>query len=55
MRSEYQSGKSALKSETPAIPILQPTNTLKKLRSSPGSVHNISNFNPNIAQLCHHL
>ena len=34
---------------------LQPPNTLKKLRSFLGSVHYISKFIPNSAQLCHPL
>ena len=34
---------------------LQPPYTLKKLRSFLGSVHYISKFIPNLAQLCHPL
>ena len=38
-----------------AILSLQPPNTLKRLRSFLGSVHFISKFIPNLAQLCHSL
>ena len=47
-----QSGKSP-ETKTSAILSLQPPNTLKKLRSFLGSVHHISKFIPNLAQLCH--
>ena len=47
-----QSGTSLLQSKTSATLSLQPPKTLKKLRSFLGSVHYISKFNPNLAQLC---
>ena len=50
-----QSGISPLESKTSSIISLQPPNTLKKLRSFLGSVHYISKFIPNLAQLCHPL
>ena len=50
-----QSGISPLESKTSSIMSLQPPNTLKKLRSFLGSVHYISKFIPNLAQLCHPL
>ena len=50
-----QSGISPLESKTSSIISLQPSNTLKKLRSFLGSVHYISKFIPNLAQLCHLL
>ena len=50
-----QSATSPLETKTLAILSLQPPNTLKKLRSFLGSVHYISKFIPNLAQLCHPL
>ena len=50
-----QSGTSPLEIKTSAILSLQPTNTLKKLRSFLGSAHYISKFIPNLAQLCRPL
>ena len=47
-----QSGTSPLETKTSAILSLQPPNTLEKLRSFLGSVHYISKFIPNLAQLC---
>ena len=49
------SGISPLESKTSSIMSLQPPNTLKKLRKFLGSVHYISKFSPNLAQLCHPL
>ena len=50
-----QPGISPLETKTSSIMTLQPPNTLKKLRSFLGSVHYISKFIPNSAQLCHPL
>ena len=50
-----QSGTLPLETKTSAILSLQPPNTLKKLRSFFGSVHYISKFIPNLAQLCRPL
>ena len=50
-----QSGTSPLKTKKSSILSLQPPNILKKLRSFLGSVHYISKFIPNLAQLCHPL
>ena len=50
-----QSGTSPLESKTSAILSLQPPNTLKNLRSFIVSVHYISKFFPNLAQLCYPL
>ena len=50
-----KSGTSPLETKISAILLLQPPNTFKKLRSFLGSVHYISKFIPNLAQLCHHL
>ena len=50
-----QSGTSPLETKTSSILSLQPPNTLKKLRSFLNSVHYISKFIPNLAQLCHPL
>ena len=50
-----QSGISPLETKTSSILSLQPPNTLKKLRSFLGSVHYISKFIPNLAQLCRPL
>ena len=50
-----QSRISPLESITFAILSMQPSNTLKKLRSFLGSVHCISKFIPNLAQLCYPL
>ena len=50
-----QSGISPPESKTSSIMSLQPPTTLKKLRSYLGSVHYISKFIPNLAQLCHPL
>ena len=50
-----QSGTSSLETKTSVILSLQPPNTPKKLRSLLGSVHYISKFIPNLAQLCHPL
>ena len=46
-----QSGTSPLETKILAILSLQPPNTLKNLRSFLGSVHYISKFIPNLAQL----
>ena len=50
-----QSGISQLEYKTSAILSLQIPNTIKILRSFLGSVHYISEFVPNPAQLCHPL
>ena len=50
-----QSGTSPLESKTSAILSLQPPNTFKKLRSFLYSIHYISKFTPNLAQLCYPL
>ena len=47
-----QSGISPLESKTSSFMSLQPPDTLKKLSSFLGSVHYISKFIPNLAQLC---
>ena len=49
------SGTSSLETKISSILSLQPPNTLKKLRSVLDSVHYISKFIPNLAQLCHPL
>ena len=46
-----QPGISHLESKTPAILTLEAIKTLKKLRSFLGSVHYISKFIPNLAQV----
>ena len=50
-----QTGISPLETKTLSILSLKPPYTLKKLRSFLGSVHYISIFIPNLAQLCHPL
>ena len=50
-----QSLTSPLETKNSAIPLLQPHNTLRKLRSFLVAVHYISKLIPNLAQLCHSL
>ena len=50
-----QSGISPIESKTSSILSLKAPNTLKKLRSFLGSVHYISKFIPNLAQISHPL
>ena len=48
-----QTGVSPLENKTATILAIPSSSTLKRLRSFLGSVHNISKFIPNLAQLCH--
>ena len=50
-----QTGISSLENKTAAKLTIPPPSTLKRLRSFLGSVHYISKFMTNGAQLCHPL